>query len=395
MSSFAGETKTSSSTGETKTSPTTPSLEWVRMEDQSNAFSLTNNCLPWNYPHPNDNQHIVTVTSITSSMILLQPELIPKEYKKIHGITRRTFTGGTKNLWLHIYSYLQPSYFTRLSMKWSCRLFNDVEKMITFNPNCSPLEPIPLYTSFPHPNYASLRGLTTCLNALSKKEPDNVPSLLLIADGVHTIEIYKDEFGRDCDYLVIDFALTIIGESKDGCTIIGGLKMTGKKEDDVNVRHLTISQSKRYGVLGSGGMSFHLFHLKIEKSEWCGVWVNGTKRNTISHCQVSHSKGSGVLVYSGLITIKGSGTSIHNNVTDGDSDSYGLDTCTSSGSIHLVSPLTKESVSINNGGGGNYGGNGLIAIVDNEGTIVTMIQEASDDYDYYLSEPAHLPRRTL
>ena len=102
--------------GETKTSPTTPSLEWVRL-DQSNTFSLRNNCLPWNYPHPNDNQLIVTVTSITSSMILLQPELIPNEYKKIHGITRRTFTGGTKNLWLHIYSYLQPSYFTRLGLK--------------------------------------------------------------------------------------------------------------------------------------------------------------------------------------------------------------------------------------------------------------------------------------
>ena len=116
------------------------------MADQSNAFSLTNNCLPWNYPHPNDNQLIVTITSITPSMILLQPELIPKEYKKIHGITRRSFTGGTKNLWLQIYSYLQPSYFTRLNMKWSCRLFNDVEKMITYNPNCSPLEPIPLYT---------------------------------------------------------------------------------------------------------------------------------------------------------------------------------------------------------------------------------------------------------
>merc|ERR1712166_245456 len=123
--------------------------------------------------------------------------------------------------------------------------------MIAYNPNCSPLEPIPKgsYTSFPHPKYASLRGLTTCLNALSKKEPDNVPSLLLIADGIH------DEQGR---YIVIDFPLTIIGESKDGCTIIGGLTMKGKKEDDVTVKHLTISQSKSYGVYGDGGMSFHL-----------------------------------------------------------------------------------------------------------------------------------------
>ena len=39
-------------------------------------------------------------------------------------------------------------------------------------------------------------------------------------------------------------------------------------------------------------------------------------------------------------------------------------------SIHLVSPLTKESISINNGGGGNYSGNGTIAIVDSEGALI-------------------------
>ena len=161
MSSFgqtsSGETKTSS--GETKTSPTTSPLKWVR-EDQSNAFSLTNNCLPWKYPHPNDNQIIVTITSITPSMILLQPELIPKEYKKIHGITRISFTGGTKNLWLMIYSYWQSSPRTRIELKRLCRLFRDVEKMITVNPNCSPLKPLPrVYTSFPHPKYLSLREL--------------------------------------------------------------------------------------------------------------------------------------------------------------------------------------------------------------------------------------------
>ena len=104
----------------------------------------------------------------------------------------------------------------------------------------------------------------------------------------------------------------------------------------------------------------------------------------MSNCQVSHSKRHGLAVRNGgLITMTGSGTSIHNNVTGGDSDWYGLTINTyssSSSAIHLVSPLTKESVSINNGGGGNYGGNGLVAIVDNEGTIVTTIQEASDDY---------------
>ena len=172
--------------------------------------------------------------------------------------------------------------------------------------------------------------------------------------GVH------DEQGKVVE---IDFPLTIIGESKDGCTIIGGLKMKGKKEDDVTVKHLTISQSKGSGVYGDNGMSFHLFHLNIEKSEGNGVFVYKTKRSTMSNCQVSHSKCSGVWVDDGLITINGSGTSIHNNVTDGDSVHYGLYTSSSSSLIHLVSPLTKESVSINNGGGGNCSGSGTIKTI--------------------------------
>ena len=110
-------------------------LEWVRLADQSDDFSFTNNCFPWNYPHPNDSQHIITVTSITSSMILLQPELIPNEYKTVHGITEESRVDNNmltfEDIWLNIYSFLQPSYFTRLGMKCLCRLFNDVEKIIS------------------------------------------------------------------------------------------------------------------------------------------------------------------------------------------------------------------------------------------------------------------------
>ena len=78
--------------------------------------------------------------------------------------------------------------------------------------------------------------------------------------------------------------------------------------------------------------------------------------------------------------MNGCGTSIHNNVTGGDSDDYGLDPYNSSSSIHLVSPLTLEIIT-NNGDGGNYGGHGTVAIVDNEGTIIETIQEATED-DY-------------
>ena len=64
----------------------------------------------------------------------------------------------------------------------------------------------------------------------------------------------------------------------------------------------------------------------------------------------------------GRIIIDGSATTIHHNVTGGDSDTYGLHAWSSSSSIHLKS-LTKESISTNNGGGGNYGGDGTIKTI--------------------------------
>ena len=61
----------------------------------------------------------------------------------------------------------------------------------------------------------------------------------------------------------------------------------------------------------------------------------------------------------GLMTIDGKGTAIHHNCTSEATDEYGLNTSSSS-SIHLASPLTIETISKNNGGGGNHGGSGTI-----------------------------------
>merc|ERR1711865_1267975 len=122
----------------------------------------------------------------------------------------------------------------------------------------------------------------------------------------------------------------------------------------------------------------HLDNVSVENSGNNGVLVGGSKRNTMKNCNVSHSKGSGLCVWDGgLMTIDGNGTTIHHNCTNGNSDNYGLRTYDSSSSIHLASSLTIETISKNNGGGGNCGGVGTIAIVDNEGTIVKTIQEAT------------------
>ena len=67
----------------------------------------------------------------------------------------------------------------------------------------------------------------------------------------------------------------------------------------------------------------------------------------------------------GLMTIDGNGTTIHHNCTNGRSCDYGLDADSSSSSIRLASSLTIETISKNNGGGGNHGGDGTIKTITN------------------------------
>ena len=100
----------------------------------------------------------------------------------------------------------------------------------------------------------------------------------------------------------------------------------------------------------------------VEKCGLCGIVVNSTKRNTMTDCNVNNNKQCGVYVRNGCMVIDGSATTIHHNVTGGNSGSYGLETYGSSSSIHIKS-LTKESISTNNGGGGNCGGEGIIKTI--------------------------------
>jgi len=294
-----------------------------------------------------------------------------------------------------------------------CRIFRDA------------LPCLPLWTSFPHPLYPTLTGLVGRLNHLgndyvecnaadmsiglkiyivlheygnyehqtiTKINPDGtyniavrnnvplaelkqkvihiLPSLLFIADGVH------DEGGEVVDIYI---SISIIGESREHCIVIGGLLMRGNEEDDanVNVSDLTLRDSKEHGVEGNG-TSVHLDNVSVENSGMCGVGVDcGKRSNTMKNCNVSHSRHSGLYVGDGLMTIGGNSTTIQHNCTDGNSWDYGLEAFDSSTSIHLASSLTIEMISMNNEGGGNSGGKGAIAIVDNAGITIETIQEAT------------------
>jgi hypothetical protein len=75
-----------------------------------------------------------------------------------------------------------------------------------------------------------------------------------------------------------------------------------------------------------------------------------------TNVEVRQCGGSGVLAYmGGSITLIGAKTTVHDNCTKGESGAYGLVVYNANTTIQLVSPLTKEQVSKDNGGGGDWG----------------------------------------
>ena len=190
-------------------------------------------------------------------------------------------------------------------------------------------------------------GLNSFSNAVKEAKEKSISSLFLL-NGVYDEEGYG---------VVIDFALKIVGQNKDEVKIIASLQITGKEEEDVFISDCTVTGSYMHGILGDkDGASMHLNNVCVEKCESHGVCVWGTKRNTMMDCDVNNNKQSGVyMCFGGCMNIDGSATTIHHNVTGGHRYQYGLDIHDSSSFIHLVEPLTKELISTNNGGGGNYG----------------------------------------
>jgi parallel beta-helix repeat protein len=277
---------------------------------------------------------------------LVQPNL--------HGQRQRL--PSLKVLWINIFSYSGPTQKETAWLRRSCKLFSKA------------LKPVPYWTSFPHPKYSSLRGLFGRFDELYKSRSRNIPMLVLIENGIH------DEGGNSVH---INIPISIVGESREHCIVIGGLRMEGKKKIDVNVSNLTLRESNSAGVYGFYGASMHLNNVSVENSEGCGVYVYGSKRSTMKNCNVSHSKGNGLYVrHAGSMTIDGNSTTIHHNGACGPvvgvvlRDGYGLCTYNSSSSILLVSPLTKEMISTNNHGGRNYGGyfGGTIQTITNNNT---------------------------
>ena len=198
---------------------------------------------------------------------------------------------------------------------------------------------------------------------------------------ITTIVLGKGEHQIEDHHLIIFSAMSIVGRPdvpKEKIVVVGG-GMHFRNEGQLNygnyhLQHMTIRQAEgngvrvdshyashygRYSVPAEDVISFTMEDVIVEQCGECGVFANGT--GVVGRCtnvEVRQCGMSGVVADNdGSITLIGAQTTVHHNCTAGDSHEYGLKvTCWSSSStIQLVCPLTKEQISINNGGGGNWG----------------------------------------
>ena len=165
--------------------------------------------------------------------------------------------------------------------------------------------------------------------------------------------------GKHGDYLEVASAMNIVGDpgvAKEEIVVVGGIWFQEGISGNCHLQHLTLRQAKGSGVVGES--SFTMEDVLVEQCGWSGVVAYGT--DGVGRCtnvEVRQCGWSGVIAETGAsITLIGAKTTVHHNCTNGGSEQYGLKVHRSSSStIQLVSPLTKEQVSLDNGGSGNWG----------------------------------------
>jgi hypothetical protein len=202
-------------------------------------------------------------------------------------------------------------------------------------------------------------------------------------DRLTTIVVGTGEHQIDSTYLKITSAMNIVGDPgvpKSEIVVVGGIKFEEGIQGNCHLEHLTLRFAKGIGV--SGESSFTMEDVLVEQCRY-GVCANGT--GVVGRCsnvEVRQCGLSGVLVEEGAsITLIGAKTTVHHNCTDGDSDDYGLAVFGSSAStIQLVAPLTKEHVSLDNGGGGNWGAeSGDINQIKTIAAVMTTANETTSN----------------
>jgi hypothetical protein len=194
--------------------------------------------------------------------------------------------------------------------------------------------------------------------AKEKAYEETCAQLVLINEGTYHLE--KE--------LIIACPISIHGAGQDRTILHGyGIQIQGTKEEKkrVDMQDFTVKGSSECGLLNENGLSFSCTRMTFTQCGQFGVYALNTKGRLIN-CVITQCGLSGIWCHeNALIELEGDQTKVDGNGT-GEYGGYGLATSGTSSTIHFLFPLTKESVSTNNHGGGNYGSSNY------RGTIKTV-----------------------
>jgi hypothetical protein len=181
-----------------------------------------------------------------------------------------------------------------------------------------------------------------------EKAEAKIVKLVLVEEG--TYDLKKPLF--------INCPISIHGAGQNN-TILQrhGIFIAGTKKEKkrVDMQGMTMKGSRGSGLDNVlNGLSFLCKDMTFTQCGERGVHARNTK-GRLNNCVITQCRRSGIWCSSNaLIELEGDQTKVDGNVTGGGGYEYGLRTSDTSSIIHLLFPLTKESVSTNNGGSGNY-----------------------------------------
>jgi hypothetical protein len=195
--------------------------------------------------------------------------------------------------------------------------------------------------------------------AREKAYEEKCVKFVLIKEGTYDLE----------EELRITYPLSVHGVGQDK-TILQrhGIKIQGTKEEKkrVNMQGMTIKGSSWNGLFAHNGLSFlckDMTFTQCGNYGGSGVNAENNTKGRLINCVITQCRRSGIYCSrNALIEVEGSQTKVDGNGTSG--YGYGLFTSHKSSRIHLLFPLTKESVFTNNHGGGNYRSGGTIQTVE-------------------------------
>ena len=259
-------------------------------------------------------------------------------------------TDGHFSWWRRIFSFIIPAPFDHLHLRVLCRLFRDA------------LPPPPSYVIFPNPSFASVDALCHGAEHLGVK-------WVLIRAGTYEIMDVR---------MVSPIVIAGEGETKTilqgrSRSFVGAALFTNqnqamywREDESVVLRDLTLCPLSTAGLrmctgvscLGLDSLPLKMINVTINKCRE-GLTANFGARVECTNLKVLNCSRSGVSVGSrGIVTLQGESTLVDGNCCGQwvDGSSFGLHAIGDSASIRLVAPLTKEEISTNNGGGGNWGG---------------------------------------